>query len=424
MKTKATTPYLLLILFFGLINLQFLCFEEDNENPTCQITAPTNGQQIVKGEIFTISVEAEDSDGTIIKVDFFIDDIAVGSSANAPYTYQWNTAPEDLGGHNIRATATDDGDATSNAEVPVTIIQNSAPPVAAFEADVTSGSATLAVTFTDLSTNNPESWQWNFGDGGTSTEQNPSHDYTSTGTYSVSLTATNAYGSGEETKTDYIHVSGAGSGSPCPGMETVTYEGQVYNTVIIGEQCWFKENLNVGEKISSLNGMYDNGILEKYCYNGDDANCETYGALYQWKETMQYNFTEGARGICPEGWHIPTNEEWKTLEGAVDTQFDIGDPTWNNTLWRGSDVGIKLKSTTGWDENGNGTNDFGFSALPVGYIRLYNTGLGASTYLWTSKSENSGATATYRRLDFNQPGSFMGTENANYGHSVRCLRDY
>jgi uncharacterized protein (TIGR02145 family) len=305
----------------------------------------------------------------------------------------------------------------------VKIIVPQVPPAAHFEATPLTGDKPLEVTFTDLSENSPTSWSWDFGDGGTSTEQNPVHTYNEAGNFAVSLTATNAAGSDTETKEDYIVATsggGGGNGQPCPNLETVTYEGIVYNTVLIGDQCWLKENLNVGEKITSLNGMYNNGILEKYCYDGLDENCDTYGALYQWGEAMQYDLTEGARGICPEGWHIPTSDEWKTLEGFVDSQFGIGDPVWDQTLWRGSDAGTMLKSASMWNDNGNGTDDYGFAALPAGYIRLYNSGLGTSTFIWSS---TGGATATYRRMDAEQPTTYMWAENMNYGHAVRCLKD-
>jgi len=426
MKTK-TTYQLLIILFVGLLNLQFLCFDEENEDPTCSITVPTNGQEIEQGEAIIITAVADDSDGTITKVDFYIDNTLKTSSIHDPHTYVWNTTAEDTGEHKIKATATDDGDGTKDAEITVTIILPLVPPEAQFEATPLTGDIPLEVFFTDLSQNNPESWQWDFGDGENSTEQNPIHTYNDAGAYSVSLTVTNPDGSDTESKADYIVATsgggGGGTGEPCPNMENISYEGQVYNTILIGDQCWLKENLNVGEKISSLNGMSDNGVTEKYCYDGSEANCDTYGALYQWKEAMQYDYTEGAQGICPDGWHVPTNDEWKILEGYADTHLDVGDPAWNSTLWRGVDVGTVLKSEVGWNENGNGSNDYGFSALPAGYIRLYNSGLGTTTYFWTSKSTNSGSTATYRRLDSAHPTSNMWTENANYGHSVRCIRD-
>jgi len=69
---------------------------------------------------------------------------------------------------------------------------------------------------------------------------------------------------------------------------------------------------------------------------------------------MQYTTQQGVRGICPPGWHLPTDEEWKVLEGAVDSQYGIGDPEWDNYYYRGFDAGTNLKSISGWYYEGNG----------------------------------------------------------------------
>ena len=97
--------------------------------------------------------------------------------------------------------------------------------------------------------------------------------------------------------------SGAVSWQPCPGIPTVTYAGKTYNTVQIGSQCWLKENLDVGTMINSTSSGYqqtNNSIIEKYCYDNNPANCETYGGLYEWPEAMQYSTTPGTKGICPD----------------------------------------------------------------------------------------------------------------------------
>ena len=73
------------------------------------------------------------------------------------------------------------------------------------------------------------------------------------------------------------------------------------------------ENLNVGTRISGSSNQTNNSIIEKYCYDDLEANCNTYGGLYQWDEAMQYSATEGVKGICPTGWHLPTDAEWTTL---------------------------------------------------------------------------------------------------------------
>lgn len=110
----------------------------------------------------------------------------------------------------------------------------------------------------------------------------------------------------------------------CQGISSVSYGGQQYDTVAIGSQCWFRENLNIGTMVSGIT-QTDNSILEKYCYNDNPSNCQNYGGLYQWAETVQYlngvsSTTDwnpapsgNVQGVCPTDWHIPTNDEWLTL---------------------------------------------------------------------------------------------------------------
>ena len=92
--------------------------------------------------------------------------------------------------------------------------------------------------------------------------------------------------------------------------DPVNYGGKTYHTIRIGTQCWFKENLNIGTMIDQSVSQTNNGIIEKYCYNNNPDSCSIYGGLYQWDELMQYSTTEGAPGIPPSDWHIPTDAEW------------------------------------------------------------------------------------------------------------------
>ena len=213
-------------------------------------------------------------------------------------------------------------------------------------------------------------------------------------------------------------------GIACPEEPTVNYEGQIYNTVLIGDQCWLKENLNVGTMIPGDDEMEDNEVIEKYCYDDNPSNCNTYGALYQWNEMMQYNTMQGTRGICPPNWHIPTDQEWKILEGHVDSQYPIGDPEWDGTGSRGYDAGQRLKTQNGWNNNGNGTDLFGFSALPGGYRGNYGgfDNLGEGGEFWSSTDYGSGG-AWFRSLydDYSEVG--RGSSDKTYGRSVRCVRD-
>ncbi|MBI9039679.1 MAG: hypothetical protein JEY97_16235 [Bacteroidales bacterium] len=213
-------------------------------------------------------------------------------------------------------------------------------------------------------------------------------------------------------------------GVPCPGIPAITYEGQVYNTVLIGEQCWLKENLNIGTMINGNEEMTENGVIEKYCYDNNITNCETYGGLYQWNEMMQYTTKQGVQGICPIGWHTPTDEEWKILEGTVDSQYPVGDPIWNQTGTRGYDAGEKLKSTTGWYSGGNGTNDFGFTALPGGHRNsVGNFNMLTSDDSFWSSSEGSINNAWGRALHYGYDGIHRNLNTKAEGFSVRCLQD-
>jgi uncharacterized protein (TIGR02145 family) len=217
---------------------------------------------------------------------------------------------------------------------------------------------------------------------------------------------------------------------PCLGIPTVEYEGRTYNTIQIFSQCWLKENLNVGEMINGSVEQSNNGIIEKYCYNNEPDSCNIYGGLYLWEEMMQYTTQQGTQGICPQGWHLPTDEEWKVLEGAVDSQYGIGDQIWEGWWgYHGFDVGTNLKTNSGWHNGGNGTDKFGFSALPCGQ-RKFNgsfTDVGEYSFWWTSsESEYGYYNAWWHAVFYNESLVFRGYEDYYYnpdGTSVSCIKD-
>ena len=210
---------------------------------------------------------------------------------------------------------------------------------------------------------------------------------------------------------------------PCPGTPTVIYEGQVYNTIQIFSQCWLKENLNVGNMIIGTQDQTNNGIKEKYCYNNNPDSCTKYGGLYQWNEMMQYTTQQGVQGLCPPGWHLPTDEEWKVLAGAVDSQYGIGDQTWDGYSHQGYDAGTNLKTTSGWYGLNNGTDLYGFSSLPGGYRYLngvFNV-IGGAGNLWTSSKYD--INAWMRELQYDMPYVYRINYGIWSGNSVRCLRN-
>jgi uncharacterized protein (TIGR02145 family) len=215
---------------------------------------------------------------------------------------------------------------------------------------------------------------------------------------------------------------------PCLGTPTVTYEGQVYNTIQLFSQCWMKENLNVGAMTLGVNNMTDNGIIEKYCYNNEPDSCTKYGALYQWKEMMQYTYQLGAQGICPPGWHIPTDEEWKVQNAAADSQYGIGDPEWDigtTSAFNGLDAGFNLKTTTGWALGYNGNNKFDFSWMPSGtrWSTSFNA-IGEFAPIWSSTKVNNYDGAWYRILYYYSPYVGRFDDFFVYGFAVRCISDY
>lgn len=210
---------------------------------------------------------------------------------------------------------------------------------------------------------------------------------------------------------DKVQISFEGSG--CGSSFVDTRNNKAYNTVQIGTQCWMQENLNYGTRINGIEQQINNAVSEKYCYDDDEANCEIYGGLYQWHEMMQYSTTPGIQGICPAGWHLPTDEEWCTLTLYVDNTVNCN--AWD---WNGTDVGIKLKSTTGWITS-SGTDEVGFTALPGGlreYYVAFNA-IGANAYFWTSTE------SFYRHMIHNYNTIHRYSVNENQGFSVRCIRD-
>jgi uncharacterized protein (TIGR02145 family) len=111
------------------------------------------------------------------------------------------------------------------------------------------------------------------------------------------------------------------NGSVCG--EIVNYEGKDYNTLAIGGQCWFKENLDVGIMIDYPQNQLNNGIIEKYCGYNESSNCELYGGLYRWDEMMNYQPVTLQQGICPDGWHVPSDIELSILNNFVSLHPDF-----------------------------------------------------------------------------------------------------
>lgn len=160
-------------------------------------------------------------------------------------------------------------------------------------------------------------------------------------------------------------------------------DGNVYDVVTIGSQTWMAQNLNYETPNST-------------CYKENPSYCDKYGRLYSWDAAMV---------ACPAGWHLPTSDEWNDLFSVVGSSYS----------------GYVLKSTSGWKDDGNGRDAFGFKVLPAGMGGDY---LGENALFWTStESKNGGSRAISVDFSYDYDGSFIGESFYVYKYSVRCVKD-
>jgi len=220
--------------------------------------------------------------------------------------------------------------------------------------------------------------------------------------------------------------SSAGGGGVVYGAD-VPYGDVTYKTVKIGSQTWFQRNLNYAVEGSKCG----NGSILS---DANTATCDTYGRLYDWATAMalpsKCNSTLSTsdadcaittlnhRGICPSGWHIPSGADWNVL-------MKVASPSCSDNS-NCAGAGKKLKATSGWDSDGNGTDDFGFAALPGGYGTSgggYFFNAGSDGGYWWSASEDDANRAYFRNMYYNY-------ENVNWDYDyksnlfgIRCVKD-
>ena len=215
-------------------------------------------------------------------------------------------------------------------------------------------------------------------------------------------------------------------------------DGNTYNTVLIGTQCWMKQNLKTTKYADGtpiFQGSTSEGSPFYYFPNNAASNKPTYGLLYNWMTVMHYSFSSntnpsGVQGICPDGWHVPSDAEWKQMEMAVGMSQSDADSEYS----RGS-IAAQLCGNTGWTSSntanaaGNtsatGRNSSGFSALPAGYhIHGDNNNFNFKNevYFWSS-TEYSSAHVWIRWLYYDRAGVARVKYPKTYYYSVRCVRD-
>ncbi len=190
----------------------------------------------------------------------------------------------------------------------------------------------------------------------------------------------------------------------------INHDGILYNTIKIGDQCWFQENLN-----------YET-VTGSWCYENNKENCEKYGRLYDWETAMNGSNEEKAQGVCPQDWHVPTDEDFKILERTLGMSRIES----NNPGWRGEEekIGDSLKTETNCSQRGEsfcGESLFdvlmGGNRSSAGAYRY----IGTHTFFWTSSKENE---SVWRRLlAGDQEGIHRDLANKENGFYLRCVQE-
>jgi len=200
--------------------------------------------------------------------------------------------------------------------------------------------------------------------------------------------------------------------TPIPGKFTDTRDGKEYKTVKLNKITWMAQNLNY---------LPDSGI--SVCYDNDDNYCDKYGRLYRWTTAMEiaqiYDISKwggsdvGHQGICPTGWHLPSQNEWNSLF---------------TTVGGISTAGKKLKSKEGWSNNGNGTDDYGFTALPggegCGSSECFDF-IGEYASWWTATEDTARLYALNTSVHHAKDAAAGGVKAMKSGskYSVRCVQN-
>jgi len=191
-------------------------------------------------------------------------------------------------------------------------------------------------------------------------------------------------------------------------------DGRIYNTVRIGDQIWMAENLDYGTTVKDCN-QEDNEVVEKTLYNNDTENGSIYGAMYTWNEAMNWGRAEHGQDICPEGWHIPTLREWQELIEYVGADT------------AGQALKASKSDSIAWD----GSNTYGFSAIPSGVAyKNYFGRKGHWAVYWTA-TEYDSSYAWFAQLDgfwYPEPPKYKILYLGNYylkdnAFCIRCIKD-
>jgi uncharacterized protein (TIGR02145 family) len=400
---------------------------ESQLGPECMIVAPQNYSFFGKGEIIDIIVDADDQNGNTISVQLFINNEGVSSTSEFPFQFEWDSHGLEPGEYSLKTVAIDLDGLRCKDSIQV-IIGISSPRLTTEDVfDVSLTSVTLGGSI--LTDGGSPIFETGIYYG---LNEHPEHGGMKQTTSLVSGQFKTVV-TGLGTNTTYFYTAyavnevGENRGEQKKfktlgnelGVFTDVRDGKEYKTVRIANQTWMAENLAYLPSVTT----HDDGskYIPKYYvygYNGTDTAeaklseyYSNYGALYNY---------EAALKSCPEGWHLPSDEEWKTLEANLGMQpIEI-----DNAGWRGTNEGRSLKARYGWKESGSGSNISDFSALPGGYRLPYGYTDFETIYsnFWVAR-EHTSTEAWCRYLYYNNTGVYRGTFSRDFGFSVRCIRD-
>jgi uncharacterized protein (TIGR02145 family) len=397
----------------------------ENQLPTCQITTPINQSDFNHGDNILIKVEATDVDGQIAEVKLTINGIQADSKSFKPFDFSWIASDATLGDHTIKATARDNDNGEASDEVTVTILGTLAKittsPVTSIMGSTALGGGTITSDGGESITARGICWSINQNP---TTDDNHTNDGTGTGTYSSNLSGLTS------STTYYVRAYATTSIGTAYGNEKIFSSippGQVtdidnndYTTVTIGTQVWMAENLKTthysdGTSIPLVENADDWANLDyediAMCYyDYSSTNADTYGALYSWAAATNNE------QVCPTGWHLPSDSEWKQLEMYLGMSQADAD---NTGYSRGTNEGSKLAGNSELWEDGALENDVAFGTS--GFLALPDN-LGSSVYFWSATEGNS-MNAWMRGLTYDGTGVYRNPGGKRYGCPVRCIKD-
>ncbi len=206
---------------------------------------------------------------------------------------------------------------------------------------------------------------------------------------------------------------------PCKReKEGVYQDGYWYETVALNDRCWLAEDLR--KECNNLVEDMEQWAKRSCIYQDDQKEA----LFYQWEAAMNGSDQEKAQGLCPDGWYIPTDEEWIRLESYLDSQHQSGSNEWRQEGWRGVDAGDLLKGDQFSCSDSNLCGVANFKAKPTGHVTPDGLRIaeGRGAYWWTSSKKEGEGKAWDRFLSDNNSGMSRYPRDFDYGYSIRCIK--